>query len=616
MKVKKILALTLALVMLSGVLAACQTGTSAPKDLTIKTNTPRDTLVVGDPGEMNGDFIGGFGNNSYDRDIKILLHGYVGTYHIDTADQIILNEQVVKNVETSVDGAGNKTYTFTLHTDLKWSDGTKMTAKDFVGSGLMEASPQWLEAGASGILGDGLLGYSEYYGGETDVFKGFKLLADDKFSVTIDAEELPYFYETGFVMVDPIPMHSYFPGIDIISDDNGAKFSADISADCVRISETERFAPTVTAGPFKFVNFENQICTLERNDNFKGDPVSKKKPYFKYIIRQTVPEETDIDMLMAGDIDVLATTIDGQKIDQTKASDNLNYHNYLRNGGGALNMVCDWGPTADVNVRWAIAHLIDRNTVVDQFLKGYGGLIDGEYGFAQWAYIANKDKLDSQIIPIAMNIDTANDYLDKSEWKYESDGSTPFDRSKANSNGTYMRHNSKGEKLAIRQAGGSAAVAEPCNLEFQKNAPMAGMDYSVDFVDFNLLLDHYYYAYELSDDERIYSTFSMGWGFGQPDDKYWGSYHSDHYGTWVNPNGIKDSKMDDLIMRMRRLDASQTAEYAEIWLEYILYAQSLMPVLPLYSNNYHDLFNNVIHGWNTTPFAGWSQIICDIEKYR
>jgi peptide/nickel transport system substrate-binding protein len=622
MKLKKILSLILASVMLVTLLAACGGGgntvkpMSAPDGLPIKTNTPRDTFVVGDAGELNGDFVDGFGENAYDLDIKYLLHGKTNTYELNDADQIILNEMVVDELDIQTDAAGNKTFTFTIHKDLKFSDGSSIKAKDYVGAALMSASNEWLEVGASSTFGPGLLGHAEFNAGETDTFSAVKLLGEYKFSLTIDAEELPYFFEAAYVLIGPIPMHVYFPNVDIESSDAGARFTADIAADCQRISETERYAPTVVPGPYMFVSFENQICTLKRNPHFKGDPVSGNKPYFEYVIRQTVPEETAIDILMAGDIDLLSQEIEGKVIDQAKADEYINTSSYLRNGYGAMNMVCDWGVTADVNVRWAIAHLIDRNTLVDHFCGGYGGVIDAEYGYAQWTYLAKRAEIDAGVIPISMNIAKANEYLDKTDWLYEADGSTPFDSSKAAADGSYMRHNSAGEMLTVRQAAGNEAIGTLCDLEFQKNAPLAGMNYLVDNVDFNILLQQYYYAADLEDHERIYNTFSMGGGFGQPDDKYWGSYHSDHYGTWVNANGINDPHMDDLINRMRRLEPTQTAEYADLWLEFTLYAQSLMPLLPLYSNEYYELFNNVVVDVPTTPFAAWSQKICDIQKYK
>ena len=121
---KKLIALALVLVMVFAAFG-CQQDPSL------------QTLTVGTP-EMNGDFVNGFGNSSYDLAIKTLLHGYYGTYTSSPSGEIVLNTAVVKDVNVTTDGSGNKTYLFTLK-DLKWSDGTALTAKDYVFGVLFEA---------------------------------------------------------------------------------------------------------------------------------------------------------------------------------------------------------------------------------------------------------------------------------------------------------------------------------------------------------------------------------------------------------------------------------------------------------------------------------------------
>ena len=160
--------------------------------------TKANTLVVGSA-SMNGDFVDGFGSNAYDNYIKQLVHAYCDTFEMTNAGEYVLNETVVKEYSVETDEAGNKTYTFNLWDDLKWSDGSAITAKDYVGSLLWKASPKWLEVGASSNMGMGLIGYTEYLTGATENFAGVKLIDDYSFAITISAEELPYFYEYYYV---------------------------------------------------------------------------------------------------------------------------------------------------------------------------------------------------------------------------------------------------------------------------------------------------------------------------------------------------------------------------------------------------------------------------------
>ncbi len=219
------------------------------------SEVPLDTLMVGTQ-EMSGDFISGFGNNAYDLSAKVLLGGYMATYEVDPEGEIVLNSVVVKDLQTSTDDVGNKTYVFTLHDDIFWNNGDPIQADDYVASILWYASPQWTAAGATSVGSDTLLGYSAYKNGETDVFSGVSLISDSEFSLTVAAENLPYFWEAVHVMAGPIHFDTYLMHAEIASDENGSSFvfsEGDLLSNCTRVAESERYAPTVTCGPYSFV---------------------------------------------------------------------------------------------------------------------------------------------------------------------------------------------------------------------------------------------------------------------------------------------------------------------------------------------------------------------------
>jgi len=611
---KKILALLLSVTLLGSLLAGCGKDAGRPDNL--RTNTRSDTLVVAYGANPNGDFIDGFGNNAYDLSIKTLLHGYKANIDTQPDGSFAVNPTVVKSHSTSEDAAGNKTYTFEIHKDLKWSDGSTIKASDYVANVLWGASPQWAEVGASSSIGMQLLGYAAYNEGESDVFAGVKLLGEYEFALTIDAEELPFFYENTLVATGPLALASWAPGVGIVSDESGARFDADIFPHADRIATTsggERYAPTVVCGPYTFVSFENHNVTLRRNPHFKGD-LNGKKPTIEWVLQLSVPPETDIDMLLAGDIDLLPNMIEGDKINRARADEFTTTSSYLRNGFGNMPMMLDWGPTADVNVRWAIACLVDRTALLDQVLEGFGGLVDSEYGAAQWMTVLKERELRETLIPIAMNIDRANDYLDQSTWVFEADGTTPWDRTKATADGAYLRHNAAGEPLVIFHAAANPQIGAVIELEFLKNTPLAGIKYNFDYPDFDIILNEYYFAFNLEDHERTYSTFSMGMGFSQPYDPYY-AWHSDWLGTWWNSAGMNDPEIDRLTVAMRRVTPGDNETYVNLWFEYQVRWNELMPMIPLYSNEYFNLFNTSVKSVNTTPFLDWYAIICEIEKW-
>lgn len=596
---KKFLASLLTLVMLLAV------GVSA------SAVTDPNTLIVGTPA-MNGDFIEGFGNSSYDASIKRILGAQSGVIALTSADELVLNETVVENMTTELDDAGNKTYTYKLHEDLLWSDGEPITAKDFVFNVLFSASPTWVEAGASSNIGYGLLGYDAYNKGETDVFAGVKLIDDYTFALVIDNEFLPYFHELSYASADPSPLHVYAPECTIASDDAGAKIEGDLLAALQNVAATERFAPSISSGPYKFVSFENQTVTLELNENFKGT-FEGKKPQIQYVVQKFIPQDTDVDQVIAREVDIVAGVIEGAKIEAAKASETTNTHSYFRNGYGHLSMHCDWGVTADANVRWALGYLLDRNEVVDYVLGGYGGIVHSQYGYAQWMYEEMAAELEDALVPFNLNLDKANEYLDQTEWVFEADGKTPFDASKADAEGTYMRHNADGEMLVVRHLGTEDnTVTDIIEIQYTANAPLAGMKFEVTKSDFQALLDNYYYGFEKGDD-RLYNTFNLAVSFGSPFDPYT-NWHSDFFGKWQNSSQVNDPELDAAIEDMRNLEATQIDEYLDAWLRFVVRFQEILPQIPLYSNEYFDISDISVQGLNTTPFWTWDYLVCEITK--
>ena len=612
---KKFLAALLALTLLMGCAASlaedAAEAVAMPED-----STKENTLIVGSP-TLNGDFIDDFGNSAYDNWVKTMLMEYNGTVEVANNGELVVNPMVVASSETAVDEAGNKTYTWKICDDLKWSDGSAITASDYVAYILWKASPEWLTAGASSSVGYGLLGYNDYLEGKTDTFAGAKVIDDTTFSVTIDANELPYYWEIAYAQVAPIPIKVWAPELTIVSGDEGSKFEQDretVLAAMNRVAQTERFAPTIGCGPFTFVSFENGNVTLKANDYFKGD-LDGKKPQLKYVVIQEVPSDTDVAMVISRDVDLVPGNVEGSKIEAAKASDTTSLHSYLRYGYGMISIICNWGPTADPNVRWALGYLIDRNEVLDYCLGGYGGIVHGLYGYAEWAYQEVGDELEELLTPFSLNVEKANELLDQTEWKYEADGVTPFDASKANADGTYMRYNDKGEKLVIRHMGTAGLeTTDAIEISYKANAPLAGVDFQVTKSDFNALLNNYYYSYELSEDEKLYSTFNMGNTFGNPNDPYTASWHSDKCGTWENACQLSDPELDELIMKLRSTEPGDEEAFLDTWLKFQVRWQQLLPQIPLYSNEYFDIFDYSVKGMNTSPFHEFSAEICNIYK--
>lgn len=592
-----LLLLAVALLAVSALTACGTTGGS--------TTEAKGTFIVGTP-KLNGDFVAGFGNSSYDKSVRDMIWA-LSTYTTTPGGEFLLDETVVKAVETSLDDAGNKTYKFTLNSGLKWSDGSDVTAKDYVFGILFAASPDWVEAGNSDTSGDSLLGYAAYHAGETEVFEGVKLLGDLEFSVTIGADFLPYFYEVAYASFGPSPMAVWAPDLTIGED--GSSLVGDVAAVANNVATTERFAPSVTSGPFTFESFENDVVTLQVNPNYPGDYRGEKAKVATVIVKY-VDQTTDVDLVISGDVDLVAGVVQGAKIEKAKASDQADVVSYKRNGYGMIAFANDFGPTKENKVRQALAYLIDRNTFLVNILGGYGAMVNGEYGLSQWMYTTQADVVESTLVNYTFNVDKANELLDATGWKFEADGVTPWDATKAADG--YWRYNANKEVLQINHLGTTGnPITDLIGTEWPKGLNRAGIKFTIEWQDFNSLLANYYYSYELDPSERKYHSFNLATGFTEVYDPYY-SYHSDFLGTWQNATQTSDSLLDFLMEKMRSLDPTDKETYAQYWLDYQIRWNELLPVLPIYSNEYFDVFNARVSGLSTTPTYGWARAILDV----
>lgn len=603
--------------LVAGLMAVSMTACGSSKD-----NADRELIVASQGFNqmfMNSDALG---NNSYDKNIRDLIYGYE-TYAVDTNGEFQLNATAIKDVQTSeskrttAEGkeVSDKTYTFTLNDGLVFSDGSAVTSDDYLFHLLAVASPEMVAAEGGTAEGEFLVGYSAYHAGETKEFAGIKKIDDKQFSLTIDGSMLPYFWEYSLVAVRPDSI-KVIAGADatISSSDAGAKLAGAEMSDAIQNMTTkENKTPSVTAGAYKFVSYENKQVKLEINDKFAGDPFGNK-PTIKKIVVKEVNATTDMDSLINGEIDVLTDQIEGDKIDKAKKeSDTIQYTHYSRNGSGTMPFHCDFGPTKEAPVRRAINYLLDKDTIVTNICGGYGSTVNSDYSIAQWMWIKAKDELESKFkYNYAFSIENANAQLDQSSYRFEKDGVTPFDAAKASED--YFRYNSAGEVLQINHLGTEDnVITDNIELLLKQNCPKAGIKFTLTRTDFTGLMDDYYYGAKKKDSERTYHTFNMGSDYSDAPDPYFASYASEYAGTPANAYNIRDEKLDQLMQDLRHTDKDDREGFLAKWEAYEIYFNELLPMAPTYANDRHSFATSDLEGFKVNSFQSWAQTICQMS---
>ena len=627
---KKILALVLQGAMVASIFAGCsKTTTTAPAGgsnggetkpgETTQTGKvdPEGKVTIGVGTEPTGDFATPYWqNNATDNEINGMINGY-GTIASDFDGAVHINKTVVKEVKDTKNPDGSKTYTFTLNENLAYDDGTKITAKDYVASVLLFSSKVLQEQKGKPTYGNMYVGYQDFKSGKTKEFSGVRLLGEYQFSIQLDKEYVPSFYElinvsTGPTHIDFWLNNSAAGKVEVKDDGKGAYFSDNFTSANFgdSINKARKATTRPSSGPYKLKewNPSNLTVILEKNDKFLGD-YKGQKPQIKTIVYKKVTPETQMDEFKTGQIDLLSGLIAGSDInaglDLVQADANKYAAvTYPRSGYGKLQFVCDFGPTQFVEVRQAIAHLLDRNDFNKAFTSGFGIVVNGPYGESMWQYKESKAELDSKLNHYPFSKDKAIALLDKAGFNLDKDGN-PYKsglRYKKMPDGTLM-------PLQIQWASSEKnPVSELLVTKLQKSKEVAdaGMEIVQTQMTFNELLTYLYR--DASQDpkygEKKFHMFNLASNFGVgyvPKDLF--TTDPEKFAQGYNSNFIIDKDLEKISESYWKVDGKDKEAFRKGFVEYITKWNSLLPDLPLYSNIYHDFLNAKIKNYNKTSFV-------------
>ena len=568
------------------------------------------TLVVGVPG-LAGSFLPGFSEEVGDAWAQSLIHGYE-TYAVTPAGKLVLNATVVRDLFVVLEPEGHKTYTFVIHDDLKWSNGTPITARDYVLSLLWQASPHWKQAGGQSRLGEGLVGYQAYHAGQTPMFAGVKLMGSYRFSLTIDAGSLPYYWEQALLRFKPLPADIWARTVNLESGNDGSKLVAsDLPTIAANLSAAYGRIPSIVSGPYKFMSFLDGEVTLAINENFKGDYLGRK-PDIDFIMLKAIAPALAADQVIRGAMHLVPALTDVPGITRALSTPAVKVSSYYQNGIEGLFLHCDFSPADNANFRQALAHMLDRNKIVATVLGGHGVVVNGYYSPAQSLYSDNSAAL-AALPELRPDMALANQLLDKTDWIYESNGTTRFNPAKANSSGTYLRYNSRGEKLTFNHFGLQGdPTAAAVIAQLRSAMPLAGIEFRSQLGDLATLTRLFYKVHEQIPGQRNLHGFNLGVDFGPTFDPY-PNLHSDGYGTELNPVQLRDPAMDRAIRDMRRVRPSQETEFSSAWVLFQQMFRDLLPVIPLYAKKQHDIASSRLSGLAATGYASWADMVCQLK---
>lgn len=452
---KKFLALLLALAMIAS-LAACGSNTDAPATTTAATEAPTteapatapsvpNRAILGSSTELSGDFrwpgFGGSSAGASDQDINRLTAGY-STMETNQGGAYVWNETVVKSHNETENEDGTYTVAIELNEGLTFSDGSPITAANYVAGILAFSTQVSVGAGHSGKSGQSLVGYNDFYaytgeeGTGSKVFTGVRMLDDYSFSLTVSSDFYPYYFAYTYAAVSPDPLGLVLgEGVEVKDDGEGCYLSDNFyeknGDEYVKAAEIAANRYDVSkypfSGPYVISNWDaaTKECTMTINPEFKGN-FEGQTPSIETIVYVKIIEETQLDQLKTGGVDVLSGITGG---DSTKAAleivDGVNFAevHYQRAGYGKIQFECDFGPTMFPEVRQAITYLLNRTEFCQAFTGGYGVVVDGPYSpdFDMWRAVED----DIELVDYTFSPDNAKKVLEEGGWIYNSKGE-PF----------------------------------------------------------------------------------------------------------------------------------------------------------------------------------------------
>jgi oligopeptide transport system substrate-binding protein len=243
-----------------------------------------------------------------------------------------------------------KVWTFHLRKDAKWSDGTPVTAQDFVYSWQRLANPNTASPYASYLQYGHIVNIDDIIAGKKPITDlGVKALDDHTFEVTL-SESVPYFYKLlVHSSVSPVPRAAV--------EKFGEKWTQP--------------ANIVTNGAYKLKDWVvNERIVLERNTNYWDNA--------KTVINQVTylpisSEVTDVNRYRSGEIDMTYNNMPIELFQKLKKEipNEVHVDPYLCTYYYEINN--QKAPFNDVRVRTALKLALDRDIIVNK-VKNQGDL--------------------------------------------------------------------------------------------------------------------------------------------------------------------------------------------------------------------------------------------------
>lgn len=496
----------------------------------------KDTLVIGvdAPDEVFNPL---YAESAYDTYVvESMFEGMVGV------DEQGLPTENIATWKVSDDGL---TYTFTLKDDLKFWDGSPLTTEDVAFTYTVMCDGTY--DGPSDIVNTTKVkGSKAYQEGTATSVEGIKVIDEKTIEFTLEE-------------VNSEAIYDFSQGI-ISKAHYGAEYAQG------KLDYIKKFhKDPLGSGQYKFVSSSaGQEVVLEANESyFLG------APKIKNLVYKVTSEDTRMQMLQTGEIDMDMVTVNQDNVNMLKEAGFLDLHIFPTNGYGYIGMNISDPKFADAKVRQALAYGLNRAEIVEAcYAGGFADVINAPQSKVSWSFTEPSNKYE-------FDLEKAKQLLDEAGWVVGADGIREKD----------------GVKFEIKF---TASTPNPVNEAIipiaQQNYAELGIKFEAEQMDFNAVREKV--------NSGNFQMFFMAWGLTPKVDP------SGVFGTEgaQNKTFYSNAKVDELSAAgLKETDQAKRKEiYAELWQE----LNQDLPYIFLYQRRDMWTVNSRVKGFENqiTPY--------------
>ncbi|GCF74479.1 ABC transporter substrate-binding protein [Bacillus cereus] len=450
-----------------------------------KAKNRKDTLVVG-ISKPGGVFLPYFQQNGWDGNVTSVIFASL----VSTDKQGKPTPELAEKWDVSSD---QLTYTFHLRKDLKFSDGSPLTADD-VAFTLTLLHDKAYE-GEIDISQYAVKGGKDYKEGKATSIEGIQVV--DPQTIKITTEKVNS--QTLTALGGPVLSKAYY----------GKGYKQNTSLDYLK----ELYGKPIAAGPYKFEKYiPGQEVRFVANENYYAG-----KPKIPNFIYKITAGDTKLQLFQTGEVDYTGLGTGDEILEQAKGLQFANIQIETAASFSYIYMNNNKPYLKDKKVRQALIYGLDRKKYVDTALKGYGTVANVPIHPTSWAYTeegVNKYEYDKE---------KAKKLLDEAGWKVGSDGIREKD----------------GQKLKLSYFGPSSAKDSDLLIPIAKeNYKEIGVEFNPEFMDFNTMLSKV--------NKGDYDLASVSTPITSDPSETAGEYLSSANETSL---GYKNAKVDELIQK-------------------------------------------------------------------